>query len=159
MAGGEDARALVLNQPRIHRNQETGAAADRKGCCGGPRTRTTRAMLKRLDWLHAIQSARHQVLKPLAAMSTGRLCTQASDPGSESRPSKVPASTVYSVSALHLWETHRKPKCTAGPRRFQGDPESVLQRLHAHCRPNTTSSDTASQRSRSTPHCNRARTG
>lgn len=130
MAGGEDARAHVLIQPQNQRNQETRAAADRKGRCGGDITRTTRAMLKRLDWLLALCVAWHQCLSRWLPSRPVDSAPSLAIPGIGSRHRESPQK-----SALHLWVTHRKPKCMAGPRGFQGDSESVLQHNRPACSP------------------------
>ena len=88
------------------RNAETTRLADGPLCCLAP------------------------MLKPSAAISTGRLCTQSSDPGHWQPPSRVPAKIgIASLGDPQKAEVHGRAK------RFQGDPESVLQHNRPACSP------------------------
>lgn len=150
IAGGEYARARGSDSASKPANMETRAAADRKGRCGGPISRTTRAMLKRLDWLLALCGAWHQCLsrrlpsRPVdSAPSPASLAVQAMPP-----PSKVPAKIgIASLGAPQKAEVHGRAK------RFQGDPESVLRRNRRASR--LDASPAQAQAARETPHCNK----
>lgn len=152
MAGGGDARAHVLIQPQYQRNQETRAAADRKGRCGGDITRTTRAMLKRLDWLMALCVAWHQCLSRRLPSRPVDSAPSLAIPGIGSRHRGYPQK-----SALHLWVTHRKPKCMAEPRGSKVTPNQCCNTTGLHAHPVTwmQTQHKLRQRRIPTPHCNK----